>query len=86
MPEISRFYGIVIQRYFGDHPPPHFHARYAGDVAKIDIETLSAIDGTLPGRALGLVIEWASLHQDELREAFNNAANLLAPGTIEPLR
>ena len=86
MPEISRFYGIVIQMYFGDHPPPHFHARYAGDVAKIDIEALSVIDGRLPGRALGLVIEWASLHQDELRAAFNSAANLQAPGTIEPLR
>lgn len=38
MPEVSRFYGIVIQIYFGDHPPPHFHARYGGNVAKIDIE------------------------------------------------
>jgi hypothetical protein len=38
MPEISRFYGIVIQMYFGDHPPAHFHARYAGQTAKIAID------------------------------------------------
>lgn len=56
--------------YFGDHPPPHFHAIYAGFKAVVDIETLALIDGELPARARGLVIEWATLHQDELREAF----------------
>lgn len=85
MPEISRFYGIVIQIYFGDHPPPHFHARYAGQVAKVDIEALRVIDGGLPSRALGLVVEWAALHQQELREAFARAANLEQPGKIDPL-
>ncbi|HEY6562982.1 MAG TPA: DUF4160 domain-containing protein [Pirellulaceae bacterium] len=85
MPEISRFYGIVIQMYYGDHSPPHFHARYAGQSAKIDIDTLAIIEGKLPGRALGLVIEWAALHQQELRDAFQNAANLEPPGKIEPL-
>lgn len=85
MPELSRFYGIVVQMYFGDHPPPHFHARYAGDSAKIDIDALAVIDGKLPARALGLVIEWAALHQDELREAFLRAANSQSPGKIEPL-
>lgn len=86
MPEVSRFYGIVVQMYFGDHPPPHFHAVYAGESAKIDIETLSVIAGKLPARALGLVIEWASLHQTELRDAFHRAANLEQPGKIEPLK
>ena len=85
MPEISRFYGIVIQMYFGDHPPPHFHARYAGQNAKFDIETLALIEGRLPARALGLIIEWAAAHQDELRSAFEKAANLEPPGKIEPL-
>ena len=70
MPELSRFYGIVIQMYFGDHPPPHFHAIYGGSKAVVDIETLALIDGQLPPRARGLVIEWATIHQDELREAF----------------
>lgn len=85
MPEISRFYGIVIQMYFGDHPPPHFHARYGGEVVKIDIDTMAVIEGKLPARALGLVIEWATLHQEELREAFQRAANLTQPGRIDPL-
>lgn len=85
MPEISRFYGIVIQIYYGDHPPPHFHALYAGDVAKIAIESLQMIDGSLPARALGLVLDWASAHQTELLEAFKRAAALEAPGKIAPL-
>ena len=57
MPEIAHFYGIVIQMYFGDHPPPHFHAIYGGHKAVIDIETLALIEGELPPRARGLVIE-----------------------------
>ena len=67
MPEVSRFYGIVIQIYYGDHSPPHFHALYAGAVAKIAIDTLQFIDGSLPKRALGLVLDWAAAHQPELR-------------------
>ena len=85
MPEVSRFYGIVIQIYYGDHAPPHFHALYAGDVAKIAIETLQIIDGSLPKRALGLVLDWASAHQSELREAFSRAAEFQAPEKIAPL-
>ncbi len=57
MPELSRFYGIVVQMYYADHPPPHFHAIYAGQKATVDIETLAFIDGTLPARARGLVVE-----------------------------
>jgi hypothetical protein len=70
MPELSRFYGIVVRMFYGDHPPPHFHAIYGEHSAKIEIETLSVFEGQLPARALGLVIEWATLHQAELREAF----------------
>jgi hypothetical protein len=58
MPELSRFYGIVIQMYFGGHLPP---------------------------RARGLVVEWATIHQDELREAFRKAEALESPGSISPL-
>ena len=85
MPEVSRFYGIVIQIYYGDHPPPHFHALYAGQVAKIAIETLQVIDGSIPKRALALVLDWTSIHQQELLDAFNRAAALQAPGKIAPL-
>lgn len=85
MPELSRFYGIVIRMYYRDHPPPHFHASYAGQEAVIDIESLSIIGGTLPPRARGMVIEWATLHHQELRQAFQAAASLEAPEKIEPL-
>ena len=85
MPELSRFYGIVIQMYYGDHPPPHFHAVYSGHRATVEIETLAFIDGQFPARARGLVIEWATLHQDELREAFRSCAALQRPGKIAPL-
>src|SRR4051812_47810948 len=80
MPEISRFYGIVIQIYYGDHPPPHFHALYGGAVAKFAIETMQVIDGALPNRAAALVKEWASIHKQELLDAFNRAAALETPG------
>jgi hypothetical protein len=51
MPRISEFYGIVIEMYFADHPPPHFHARYSGDEALIVIETGEVFAGFLPGGA-----------------------------------
>ena len=86
MPELSRFYGIVIQMYYRDHPPPHFHALYAGQQAMVEIETLAFIEGALPARARGLVIEWASLHQEELREAFRRAAAMEVPAKIAPLQ
>lgn len=69
MPEISRFYGIVIKMFFDDHDPPHFHSEYGEHQAIVSIDTLAVIAGKLPPRAMGLVTEWASLHQDELREA-----------------
>ncbi len=85
MPEICRFYGIVIQLYYGDHPPAHFHAVYGERVAKIAIDTLQVIEGSIPERALRLVREWAQLHHQELREAFEFASNFQRPAKIEPL-
>jgi hypothetical protein len=85
VPEIARFYGLVIRLYYDDHLPPHFHVSYAGHDAKVDIDTLSVFDGKLPPRALGLAIEWASLHQDELRAAFRQAAANQLPPKIKPL-
>jgi hypothetical protein len=66
VPRISQFFGIVISIYFRDHAPPHFHARYAEHEASITIDTLHVHEGSLPHRALGLVLEWASLHREEL--------------------
>ena len=57
MPEISRFYGIVIRMYFNDHLPPHIHAEYGEYEILVNINTLAVISGKLPSRALGLVAE-----------------------------
>jgi hypothetical protein len=57
MPTLSMFYGIVIQMFWQEHPPPHFHALYAEHEALIDIQTLEVIKGSLPRRALALVLQ-----------------------------
>ena len=71
MPELSRFLGIVILMYFDDHSPPHFHVKYNDYRAKISIKDLTLLDGKLPPRVLGLAMEWAGLHKDELLENWN---------------
>jgi len=86
VPRISAFYGIVIEMYFGDHPPPHFHARYSGDAAKIEIATGVVISGSLPGRALRLVREWIEQHRDELEANWERAVHFEELEPIEPLR
>ncbi len=85
MPEISRFFGIVIRMFFNDHDPPHFHAVYGDDEAQIDIETLDVRRGHLPRRALGMVIEWASQHRQELRKDWELAREGIQPSPIQPL-
>ena len=57
MPEISRFYGIIIKMYYDDHNPPHFHAEYGEYQALIRIEDFTLMKVDLPPRALGLVME-----------------------------
>lgn len=85
MPEISRFYGIIIRMYFDDHLPPHFHAEYSEYEALININTLAVFAGKLPPRALGLVMEWTALHQDELKSFWEKAKELKPLGKIAPL-
>lgn len=85
MPEISRFYGIVIRMFWREHGPPHFHAAYGDARALIGIDDLAVLKGHLPDRARGLVVEWASLHQAELRNAWERARRAEAPGKIAPL-
>jgi hypothetical protein len=68
MPTVSIFYGISIRMYYREHEPPHFHAHYAGDDGVIQIDPLAVLSGSLPPRVQGLVLEWAALHQAELRE------------------
>ncbi|MGD0517884.1 MAG: DUF4160 domain-containing protein [Thermoguttaceae bacterium] len=85
MPEISRFFGIVIKMFFDDHNPPHFHAEYGRDFALIDIRTLSVFSGRLPPRVMGIVIEWAALHQKELLDDWNKARDQKELQKIVPL-
>ncbi len=86
MPEISRFFGIIIAMYYNDHAPPHFHVRYGGERALIAIETLIVLEGKVSPRALGLVTEWASSHQTELMEDWILARGQAPLKPIEPLR
>lgn len=68
MPELCRFLGITIFMYFNDHNPPHYHVKYNEYRAIIEIETSRMMEGNLPPRVLGLVVEWANFHQKELSE------------------
>lgn len=85
MPEVSRFYGIVIRMYFADHWPPHFHAEYGEYEALIGIEDLRVIAGDLPARAFGLVEEWALLHREELAALWGKARGFQPLSKIDPL-
>ena len=86
MPTISVFYGILIQMFWREHAPPHFHALYAEHEALIDIRTLAVIRGSLPHRALTLVREWATLHHDELIEDWRLCQANQTPQRISPLQ
>ena len=86
MPEICRFYGIIIKMFFDDHNPPHFHAEYGEYKATIKIKDFTLTKGYLPPRALGLVIEWAALHQKELLNDWELAKNNQSLLTIDALK
>jgi hypothetical protein len=85
MPEISRFYGIIITMYYLDHPPPHFHVRYNEWRAVMRIEDLILFEGHLPARVSALVREWAALHRDELRANWLLAEAHRPLAKIQPL-
>ena len=85
MPEVSRFFGIIIRMYFDDHPPPHFHAIYGEHEAQVGINPIIILHGNLPRRALSMVFEWAALHQLELIENWQQLQDDQASQRIEPL-
>ena len=85
MPELCRFYGIIIAMFYSEHNPPHFHARYGDERIAIEISTLRIMEGGLPPRALGLVMEWASQHKQDLMLDWDLARDGRIPGKIEPL-
>jgi hypothetical protein len=85
MPTISVFYGILIQMFWNEHAPPHFHALYGEHEALIDIRRLEVMQGSLPRRALNLVLDWAELRQKELLEDWELCSCLRPPNPIPPL-
>jgi len=84
MPEISRFFGIVIGMFYSEHGVPHFHAVYGAREASIEIEG-GVVHGEFPARALRLVLEWAELHKTELLENWELARQGQPLKRIAPL-
>ena len=85
MPTISAFYGLLIQMFFQDHAPAHFHAKYAEHKAVIDIQKCEIIEGWLPRRAQNLVLDWTELHKAELLEDWKLCQEMQNPKPIAPL-
>lgn len=85
MPTISMFFGILIQMYWDDHAPPHFHALYAEHEVLINIHTLEVIKGEMPRRAHALILEWAQEHRQELLKDWELCLTNQTPNKIPPL-
>lgn len=89
MPELSRFFGIIIRMYaepFAPHHLPHFHAYYQDHAAVYRIEPVQLIGGALQTRQQRLVEAWAELHQDELQRDWELLQSGQRPQPIDPLR
>lgn len=72
MPEIARFYGIIIKIFFTrEHNPPHFHAVYGEYNGTFEISTLNMIEGDLPSKAQALVREWGEQYIDDIMKMWN---------------
>jgi hypothetical protein len=85
MPTISTFFGIVIQMFWREHNPPHFHAIYGGEEILINIRTLEVIEGSISRRALPMILEWALDHRAELLEDWELCQLKQHPKKIDPL-
>ena len=85
MPKVSEFFGIAIYFFYNDHHPPHFHSYYGDAKAMVSIMELGLLQGHLPPRALGLVMEWASLHRQDLLRAWDQAKANAPIAPIPPL-
>ncbi len=85
MPEVSRFYGIIVRFYYREHPPTHFHAIYGEFEAQVEIETGAIQRGRLPQTAYNLVNTWRLKHLQELRDNWNRARQQLPVLPIAPL-
>ena len=86
MPEISRFWGIVIRMYADEHAPPHFHAYYQSDSALFSISTGQIIEGNFPKNQSAFVTAWALKYQKELMSNWENLMNGKNSKKIKPLQ
>jgi hypothetical protein len=85
VPEISRFFGVVIRMHGNDHPPPHVHAAYGEQTAVLEIRSGEVLHGRLPPRARRLVVAWMSAHTLELLHDWDLLRRGLPPQPIRPL-
>ena len=85
MPEICRFYGIVIYLYWMDHNPPHIHVTYGDYECSISI-TERIVDGKIPAKVISKVNLWMDLHQEEIMEQWRRASRGERIERIEPLK
>lgn len=85
MPEICRFFGIIIVMYYRDHGVPHFHAKYDDEWAKFSIPELKMMVGKLPKRVISMVLEWAFEHREELMENWERVQTGKPTKKIAPL-
>lgn len=89
MPELARFFGIIIRMFAepgAPHHRAHFHAYYQDEVGMVAIDTIEFIGGDLPRSQRRLVEAWAEIHQGELLAAWERLQAGRPPGRIEPLR
>ena len=89
MPEISRFFGIVIRMFVeagGPHNLPHFHAYYQDHVGVYTLHPVERRARHLPSRQERLVLAWAELHQEKLLSNWGTLQQGRPPSKIEPLR
>ena len=84
MPELCRFFGIIIRMYYNDHDPPHFHAVYGEDEVLIDIDTLAVIRGELPRRALALVVDMGRVASGRIAEGLGSGTEWPPARTYRP--
>ena len=89
MPELSRFFGIVIRMFVevgGPHHRPHFHAYYQDQAAVFALDTVEGLGGSRPTPQQRLVEAWAEIHRDELQHDWDLLQSGQPPVKIEPLR
>ena len=89
MPEISRFYGIIIRMFVepsSSHHRPHYHAYYQDQSVIVAVDTIETLAGGFPRRQQRLVEAWSEIHRDELLEDWSRLQSGRPPFTIEPLR